>query len=170
MKFLKIDPFDQKPVWESLVSRNIRKNAGNVETNRKGYETLRLLLKSICLRRLKKGNLDLKAILQRTCYVDFSPEEREVYDFFYQRGKSVFSDYTEGKKMARGSVLQNITRMRQVCDHVGLVCTYVNTYIQFNSLIPPTLFLQLYGYIYIYMLPTIYSPLQLIRLALDKHS
>ncbi|CAJ0823558.1 5111_t:CDS:2 [Entrophospora sp. SA101] len=81
VKFLRINPFDDLNWWNRIFVRPI-KNGDPV-----GVEQLKVLMRTICLRRTKDMKFDGRPILELppiTSYlhkIQFTPEEKKKYEF-----------------------------------------------------------------------------------------
>lgn len=81
-------------------------------------ESLRRLVSPLILRRLKKDVLsDLPEKTESVLDVDFSPEERELYETL--RRKAVES--LRGRSSDRFAVLAHLTKLRRACCHPSLI-------------------------------------------------
>jgi len=77
----------------------------------------------MCLTKAGEPIVVLPTKTVQKCYLDFSPGEREIYNYIFDRARRTFS-----ANQAAGTVLKNYTtifsmllRLRQSCCHVSLV-------------------------------------------------
>uniref|UniRef100_A0A0D3EHS5 SNF2 N-terminal domain-containing protein n=1 Tax=Brassica oleracea var. oleracea TaxID=109376 RepID=A0A0D3EHS5_BRAOL len=77
-------PFLIKSYWQSLIQRPLGQG------NKSGLSRLQVLMATISLRRTKEKSLiGLPPKTVGTCYVDLSPEERQLYDHMEGEAKDV---------------------------------------------------------------------------------
>lgn len=123
LKFLRLKPFDDKSVWQTYVMSLAK--AGNSL----GVVRLQTILRHCTLRRTKdtvsadgQRLLNLPPRVDQLIQVELSPDEREIYDAHFQRTKSNFEDMQKKKAdLTYVNILQQILRLRQICDHWTLV-------------------------------------------------
>jgi SNF2 family DNA or RNA helicase len=90
---------------------------------------LRVLVKSVCLRRTKASKIDGQPILQlppkvtEKVHVLFSEKEREVYDELNASTQQTINRYLDAGTLGRnyGHVLALLLRLRQACCHPLLI-------------------------------------------------
>lgn len=114
MNFLRVKPFDGSGFAQHILSPF---KVCDPEIIPK----LRLLVDSITLRRLK-DKIDLPKRHDHIVRLDFSIEERMVYDIFEKNAKDRLHVITSQGESALGGktfhhILQSILRLRQVCAH-----------------------------------------------------
>ncbi|KAJ0266374.1 putative SWI/SNF-related matrix-associated actin-dependent regulator of chromatin subfamily A member 3-like 1 [Hirschfeldia incana] len=117
MAFLRFEPFSIKSYWQSLIQRPLGQG------NKNGLSRLQVLMGTISLRRTKeKSSIGLPPKTVGTCYVDLSPEERQLYDHMEGEAKGVVQNLINSGSLMRNysTVLSIILRLRQLCDDVSL--------------------------------------------------
>ncbi|KAL0736557.1 hypothetical protein Bca4012_012767 [Brassica carinata] len=117
MAFLRFEPFSIKSYWQSLIQRPLGQG------NKNGLSRLQVLMATISLRRTKeKSSIGLPPKTVGTCYVDLSPEERQLYDHMEGEAKGVVQNLINNGSLMRNysTVLSIILRLRQLCDDVSL--------------------------------------------------
>lgn len=121
-KFLRLTPFDKREVWNKSVMEHAK--AGNSL----GVVRLQTILKHCTLRRTKDsvnddGNkiLDLPPRKEVIVTLELSKEERQVYDQHFQQGQRQFQETDQNGKVDVVNILQQILRLRQICDHSSLL-------------------------------------------------
>ncbi|CAJ0823556.1 5109_t:CDS:10 [Entrophospora sp. SA101] len=135
VKFLRINPFDDLNWWNRIFVRPI-KNGDPV-----GVEQLKVLMRTICLRRTKDMKFDGRPILELppiTSYlhkIQFTPEEKKKYEFMENDAQSQFKKWrSTGEVMSHYSIiLEVLTRLRQICDHHKLCEHRLNSLIERNQ-------------------------------------
>ncbi|KAI1103966.1 SNF2 family N-terminal domain-containing protein [Jackrogersella minutella] len=109
VEFLKVDPFDNPRAFRDTFLNSVDND------KQRRWERLRLLVKSISLRRTKKVlDADLKLPLRRETvqWVNMDDEEKAIYDLVQTYFKSAICP--EGSSM---KTCQLILRLRQICNH-----------------------------------------------------
>ncbi|KAK9929275.1 hypothetical protein M0R45_026379 [Rubus argutus] len=117
MAFLRFEPFSIKSYWQTLVQRPLGQG------NKTGLSRLQVLMATISLRRTKdKGLIGLPPKTIKTCYVELSGEERELYDKMEGEAKNVLRKYIDAGSLMRNysTVLSIILRLRQICTDLAL--------------------------------------------------
>ncbi|KFK26107.1 hypothetical protein AALP_AA8G203600 [Arabis alpina] len=117
MAFLRFEPFSIKSYWQSLIQRPLGQG------NKKGLSRLQVLMATISLRRTKEKSLiGLPPKTVETCYVELSPEERQLYDHMEGEAKGVVQSLINNGSLMRNysTVLSIILRLRQLCDDLSL--------------------------------------------------
>ncbi|SGY79936.1 BQ5605_C008g05254 [Microbotryum silenes-dioicae] len=124
LHFLRLEPWGNFSFFRTFITVPFE------QKDSRALEVIQVVLESILLRREKKmkdrnGN-PIVSLPQKHIdvqYLDFSPDEREIYDRLYKSAKRKFLIY-EGQ----GAVLQNVTaifsilmRLRQAVLHPSLV-------------------------------------------------
>ena len=121
-KFLRLSPVDEKEVFTKYV-------AGPCKFGEQiGVARLQLVMRCCTLRRTKDTTLDGKKILnlptrkELQLWLDLSEEERKAYDARASQAKQKLEDLKSKNILSKniGNVLQDILRLRQICDHVDL--------------------------------------------------
>jgi SNF2 family DNA or RNA helicase len=113
IKFLRVKPFDEKNGFSQYILSPFKNADPEI------LPKLRILVDSFTLRRLK-DRIDLPAredIIER---LEFTPEEREVYDLCARDSKSKVKIVTSEKGIGGKTyvhVLRAILRLRLVCAH-----------------------------------------------------
>lgn len=123
IKFLRIRPFCEWDEFRDCISKPMKD--GN---HKKAVKVSHVLMKAISLRRSKKALIDGKPILnlpERNVYmthIDFSPDERQHYDFVNQTAQARFNKYMQQGTVMKNysSVLVLLLRLRQACLHPSL--------------------------------------------------
>ncbi|RAL66145.1 hypothetical protein DID88_005817 [Monilinia fructigena] len=114
MSFLRVKPFDGSGFAQHILSPFKLCDPEIIPK-------LRLLVDSITLRRLK-DKIDLPKRHDQIARLDFSDEERMVYDIFEKNATDRLKVITSQGESALGGktfhhILQSILRLRQVCAH-----------------------------------------------------
>ncbi|RIA84736.1 SNF2 family N-terminal domain-containing protein [Glomus cerebriforme] len=121
VKFLHMDPFNDKENWKKYILRPIK------SIDPVGISRLQTLMKCITLRRTKtlngKSLLALPPRHDHTRYLDLSDHERKLYDKIYNCQAERFRRYAEENNIMRHyvNILQSLLRLRQICAHYSLV-------------------------------------------------
>ncbi|RKP06182.1 SNF2 family N-terminal domain-containing protein, partial [Thamnocephalis sphaerospora] len=116
IKFLRIEPFNQRAIWQQSFTRPITR--GNPEA----MQRLQTLLKYITIRRTKESTLDGRPLLQlppkedRIVWLELSKTERDVYDDWTKRAQESVESYKR-QDISFSSVLEVLLRLRQACVH-----------------------------------------------------
>lgn len=113
IKFLRVKPFDDKNAFNLHIATPFK----NADPD--CVPKLRLLVDSVTLRRLK-DKIDLPPRKDQIVYLDFSPEEREIYDATARQSTArmdlvVKTGHVGGRAYVH--VLQSILRLRLICAH-----------------------------------------------------
>ncbi|KAL8845496.1 MAG: hypothetical protein Q9176_000132 [Flavoplaca citrina] len=137
IKFLRIKPYDDLPVWRDQITRPMKEGRGGIAMRRLQY-----YLKAFMKRRTKdilkhegalnpggkasaKGSNDNGfKITERkieSVEADFSPEERRFYERLEKRTDKSLEQMMGGKKLNYASALVLLLRLRQACNHPKLV-------------------------------------------------
>ncbi|ORY91570.1 SNF2 family N-terminal domain-domain-containing protein [Leucosporidium creatinivorum] len=138
LHFLRLEPWGEFAFFRSFVTVPFEKK------DPKAIEVIQVVLESILLRREKKMlDRDGKPIVSLPPkhvdikYLEFTKEEREIYDALYKNAKSQFLGYAQ-----EGTVLQHVTaifsilmRLRQAVLHPQLVLNRLNANLKANSLL-----------------------------------
>ncbi|KAJ9107742.1 hypothetical protein QFC21_001203 [Naganishia friedmannii] len=123
LRFLRLKPFDDKNVWQTYIMSLAK--AGNSL----GVVRLQTILRHCTLRRTKdtvskdgQRLLDLPPRVDRKVEIELSPEERAIYDAHFTQTKTNFEAMRSKKKnITYVNILQQILRLRQICDHWTLI-------------------------------------------------
>lgn len=124
IKFLRLDPFDDKAVWTEYIGSPVKFG------QEIGVARLQRIMKCITLRRTKESKApDGKKILSLPPRRDelrtlkFDEQEQEIYNKFFTESKAEFNDLSEKNEVMKNyvGILQKILRLRQICDHFELV-------------------------------------------------
>ncbi|KAG5636370.1 hypothetical protein H0H81_008288 [Sphagnurus paluster] len=124
IKFLRLDPFDDKNVWTEFIGSPVKFG------QTLGVARLQTIMKCITLRRTKETKtLDGKRILalpprrDELRYLKFDAEEQAIYDQFFNESKAEFTEMSTKNEVMKNyvGILQKILRLRQICDHFELV-------------------------------------------------
>ena len=133
-------PFLIKSYWQSLIQRPLgqgnksglsRLQVKTIFTSMlhfmveviNSYMLSQVLMATISLRRTKEKSLiGLPPKTVGTCYVDLSPEERQLYDHMEGEAKGVVQNLINSGSLMRNysTVLSIILRLRQLCDDISL--------------------------------------------------
>ncbi|ORX34003.1 SNF2 family N-terminal domain-domain-containing protein [Kockovaella imperatae] len=121
-KFLRLSPVDEKEVFNKYI-------AGPCKFGEQiGVARLQLVMRCCTLRRTKDSTTDGKKILnlpsrkEIQLWLDLSEEERRAYDDRASKAKEKLEDLKAKNLLSKniGNVLQDVLRLRQICDHVDL--------------------------------------------------
>lgn len=124
VKFLRIDPLDDKTVWTEYIGAPVKFG------QTLGIARLQTLMSTITLRRTKESKTeDGKRILSlpprrdELRYLKFDPQEQQIYDQFFSASKAEFNEMSDKNEVMKNyvGILQKILRLRQICDHFELV-------------------------------------------------
>ncbi|KAG0215198.1 hypothetical protein BGX33_001363 [Mortierella sp. NVP41] len=123
VKFLGMQPFQEKAHWAHYISKPIK------AANPIGITRLQTLMKVITLRRTKMQMVDGKPLLdlpQRTDHMrvlDLSLNERQMYKRMESSAKQTVSQIVQENKVMKNyaHILQAILKLRQICAHYALV-------------------------------------------------
>lgn len=115
MKFLRIKPFDDKGGFSQYFLTPFKNADPEI------LPKLRLLVDTVTLRRLK-DRIDLPRREDRVVKLNFSAEERELYEWFARDSANKMRAITGGANKILGGktyvhVLQAILRLRLICAH-----------------------------------------------------
>ncbi|KAF9003233.1 SNF2 family N-terminal domain-containing protein [Cyathus striatus] len=123
LRFLRIEPWCDIHEFRSRVGEQEKKNP-NLAAKR-----LQAILKLFLLRRKKDSTLDGKRLIELPdktidlVKLEFSPEEREIYNMVEARTQAKFNRF-----LRAGTVLKNyhqvlvlLLRLRQICSHPSLI-------------------------------------------------
>lgn len=123
IKFLRIRPFCEWEEFRDCINKPMKN--GNTK---KALKVAHVLMKAISLRRSKKATIDGRPILNlpernvHMTHIDFSPDERQHYDFVNQTAQAQFNKYMQAGTVMKNysSVLVLLLRLRQACLHPSL--------------------------------------------------
>lgn len=115
IKFLRIKPFDEKGGFTQFILSPFKNADPEI------LPKLRLLVDSITLRRLK-DRIDLPTRHDKILRLQFSREERELYEWFAKDSDNRMKIIAGGSRKGLGGksyvhVLQAILRLRLICAH-----------------------------------------------------
>ena len=112
VKFLRITPFDRTGMFRRHIIEPLKTGRPDCLRN------LRLLLGSICLRRLK-CLLELPNTTTECRYLNLSLAEREEYISITEQSKVAIDDAVSRKETGKAykSILQAILKLRLFCNH-----------------------------------------------------
>ena len=115
IKFLRVKPFDEKGGFTQFISSPFKNADPEI------LPKLRLLVDSITLRRLK-DKIDLPPRTDLKIELDFSEEERQLYDWFAKDSQAKVNIIAGEQKKGLGGktyvhILQAILRLRLICAH-----------------------------------------------------
>ncbi|KAI8381219.1 SNF2 family N-terminal domain-containing protein [Radiomyces spectabilis] len=123
IKFLRIRPYCEWDEFREEISKPMRQGL-----HKRALKKVQILLKAISLRRSKQAKINGKPILQlpeRTVHfthIDFSPDERQFYEYINSKAQARFNKYLEAGTVMKNysSVLVLLLRLRQACLHPSL--------------------------------------------------
>ncbi|MCJ1337976.1 hypothetical protein MMC09_003260 [Bachmanniomyces sp. S44760] len=137
IKFLRIKPYDDLPVWKDQITRPMANGRGGVAMKR-----LQFYLKAFMKRRTKdilkkegalnpggkptaegtlKNGFKITERKIEKVIAEFSPKERTFYDRLEQRSGRSLDEMMAGEKMNYASALVLLLRLRQACNHPKLM-------------------------------------------------
>ncbi|KAJ6114365.1 hypothetical protein N7486_000143, partial [Penicillium sp. IBT 16267x] len=123
--FLRIRPYNNKEKFKRDFIRPMKNGWGEENL----MQQLRVLVKSVCLRRTKKTKIEGQPILQlppkviEKIHVVFDEEEKGLYDELDSRSQNQIRKYLNAGTLGRNysHVLVLLLRLRQACDHPLLI-------------------------------------------------
>ncbi|KIJ45051.1 hypothetical protein M422DRAFT_29907 [Sphaerobolus stellatus SS14] len=124
IKFLRLEPFDDKSVWTEYVGGPVKFGQSL------GVARLGTIMKCITLRRTKESTtpdgtkiLHLPPRRDELRLLKFDEKERKIYDSYFDESKAEFNQMSENNEVMKNyvGILQKILRLRQICDHYELV-------------------------------------------------
>lgn len=124
IKFLRLDPFDDKNVWTEFIGTPVKYGQPL------GVARLQMIMKCITLRRTKETKtpdgeriLSLPPRRDELRYLKFDEQEQTIYDQFFNESKAEFNALSNKNEVMKNyvGILQKILRLRQICDHFELV-------------------------------------------------
>jgi hypothetical protein len=124
IKFLRLDPFDDKNVWTEFIGTPVKYGQAL------GVARLQTIMKCITLRRTKESKtqngqriLALPPRRDELRYLKFDEQEQGIYDQFFNESKAEFDELSDKNEVMKNyvGILQKILRLRQICDHFELV-------------------------------------------------
>jgi len=124
LQFLRLDTWGEYFWWNTYINK--------YTSHDEAAKLIRGILKPIILRRTKKSTyLDGRNILElpkkeiQNVLVKLTPEERSIYNGFFQGSKKQFNEMVSGGTLQYeyAHVFELLIRLRQVCDHPSLVFT-----------------------------------------------
>ncbi|KAJ5730426.1 uncharacterized protein N7483_004934 [Penicillium malachiteum] len=125
LRFLRIRPYNNAEKFKRTFIKPIKQGYGDEGV----MKQLRVLVKSVCLRRTKKTEIDGQPILQlppkviEKIHVVFNEEEKAMYDELNSNTQHVISRYLKAGTLGKNysHVLVLLLRLRQACDHPLLI-------------------------------------------------
>ena len=137
IKFLRIKPYNELPVWKDQITRPMNNGRGGVAIKRLQY-FLRVFMKRRTKDVLRKEgalNPGGKASVEggpksafkitarkiEKVVADFEPTERGFYDRLEKRTDASLEQMMGGQKLNYASALTLLLRLRQACNHPELV-------------------------------------------------
>lgn len=124
IKFLRLDPFDDKGTWQEFVGTPVKFGQPL------GVARLQTIMKCITLRRTKETKarngqtiLTLPPRRDELRYLKFDEQEQKIYDDFFNESRAEFNELSHKNEVMKNyvGILQKILRLRQICDHFELV-------------------------------------------------
>ncbi|KAI9030321.1 SNF2 family N-terminal domain-containing protein [Hyaloraphidium curvatum] len=123
IKFLRVQPFDEKLAWTTTFTRPLR-SADPI-----GVSRLQTLMKLVTIRRTKTMKIKGQPIVSlppredRVESVELGPFERKLYDAAHRQSKEIFERLVQNDNVMRNyvHVLEILLRLRQLVTHPGLV-------------------------------------------------
>lgn len=115
MTFLRVKPFDERGGFSQYIMSPFKMCDPDI------LPKLRLLVDSITLRRLK-DRIDLPPRTDQLVKLDFSPDERYIYDIFAKNANDRVKVIVNQREKSLGGksyvhILQSILRLRLICAH-----------------------------------------------------
>ncbi|KAI1823124.1 SNF2 family N-terminal domain-containing protein [Xylaria intraflava] len=115
LAFLRLKPFDEKGKFTQYITAPFKMCDPEI------VPKLRVLVDSITLRRLK-DKIDLAPRTDQLVKLDFSPNERKLYQLFEQNAQDKVQVLAAGRERMVGGktyihILQSILRLRLICAH-----------------------------------------------------
>lgn len=123
LRFLEASPLNIYKNWQNHITKPLQKR------NKRALQKLKIVLKIICLRRLKSqvfnedGMPKLSRKTSSQLILNFSADEKKAYDYILSNNRATFK-----RIIAEGSVMKNyfnvlelLLLQRQCCDHVLLL-------------------------------------------------
>ena len=111
IRFLRVDPFDNNASFRKYIVEPV------LTDSEAGRRSLRLLLRSICLRRTRIL-LEIPAAKDETVALTLSTEERSLYSQIIEDTKRKIDDCISSTSIAKAysSIFQAILRLRLLCN------------------------------------------------------
>lgn len=115
LAFLRLTPFDDKRKFTQFITVPFKTCNPDI------VPKLRVLVDSVTLRRLK-DKIDLAPKTDHLIKLDFSPNERKLYQLFEQNAQDKVQVLAAGRERMVGGkvyihILQSILRLRLICAH-----------------------------------------------------
>lgn len=115
LAFLRLRPFDEKGKFTQYITTPFKMCDPEI------VPKLRVLVDSVTLRRLK-DKIDLAPKTDHLIKLDFSPNERKLYQLFEQNAQDKVQVLAAGRERMVGGktyihILQSILRLRLICAH-----------------------------------------------------
>lgn len=122
-KFLRLKPIDDKAQFSKYISGPCKVG------NQVGVARLQLVMRCCTLRRTKDSTADdgrkilnLPARKETQVWLDLREDERHAYDMRQKEAKAQVAEFEQEGTLQKNyaNVLQQLLRLRQICDHVDL--------------------------------------------------
>ena len=120
-RFIGMEPFQKYTIWKHALGRPAENGDGTA------ISALRLILESVCLRRLKAQVCNLPPINVKWQKIEMFEDQRKGYDVLFEAAKCVFRTASLSEKGKDGvmknlsTVLECLLRLRQYCCDPSLV-------------------------------------------------
>jgi SNF2 family DNA or RNA helicase len=121
LAFLHVPTFADKPSFDSWITTPI------LNKDSEGFRSLQRLVKATCLRRTKGKigqSFNLPARTEETVYVNLSPRDQELYDFFKKKTIDVATGMQRHNPEAvrttfdkKDNIIVLLNSLRQICNH-----------------------------------------------------
>lgn len=120
VRFLRHEPWANHTFWKTFITVPFEKK------DPRALSAVQTVLEPIVLRRTKamrdsqgKPMVPLPKKTINIEYLEFSPEEQDIYDAIYNDSQVKFSYYCQAGQVGRNyaSIFQLLTRLRQICCH-----------------------------------------------------
>ncbi len=125
-RFLRLEPLDQREVFQSYISSPCKIG------DQIGVARLQLVMKCCTLRRTKDSTtedgqkiLNLPARVEKQVWLKLREDERKAYDARANVVKVRVGEMIDKQELSSNyaNILQEVLRLRQICDHVELANT-----------------------------------------------
>lgn len=115
LAFLRLTPFDDKSKFTQYITSPLKACDPDI------VPKLRILVDSVTLRRLK-DKINLPPRVDEVVRLDFTPQERKIYDLFEKNAQDKVNVLSAGKEKMIGGrtyihILQSILRLRLISAH-----------------------------------------------------
>ena len=124
IKFLRLAPLDDRSVWQEYIGTPVK------FAQQHGVARLQTVMKVITLRRTKESKakdgqkiLSLPPRQDELRLLKFDEKEQKIYDAFFVESRDEFKRLKRKNEVMKNyvGILQQILRLRQICDHFELV-------------------------------------------------